>query len=420
MTAEIVLLNPSAVAMAADSAATVRVASGGSKIFSANKLFNLASGRPLGVMVYASSAFMGLPWETLIKEFRKSVGRDALGGVHDYATRLIDFIQEVPEATTEKACANYMRVTVHDALKAVSKEVGDTLKPGPGVRKRMKKLREVLEQEIQRISKEPRSTWMKRIDERSMPVDAVVDELLPGVFPKVCFYKKDVRALYRLARLHCSRVSPHGWSSGLVVAGFGDDAMYPELTSFAVEGMPAKGALVARHEQHLVIGPDRRAAIVPFAQSDMVYTFTMGVDPVLDDIYQRMLILYQATILERVRPTCSTSEFADLEVAIEAIRSDFAKASQEAKLQNHVWPILDMLAHLPKDEIAQLAEALVALTSLKRRISRTEETVGGPTDVAVVSKGDGFVWVKRKHYFQPEMNLQFVANKLNNGLGGLS
>ncbi len=38
------------------------------------------------------------------------------------------------------------------------------------------------------------------------------------------------------------------------------------------------------------------------------------------------------------------------------------------------------------------------------------ETVGGPIDVAVISKGDGFIWIKRKHYFSPELNPQFFAN----------
>jgi len=39
-----------------------------------------------------------------------------------------------------------------------------------------------------------------------------------------------------------------------------------------------------------------------------------------------------------------------------------------------------------------------------------EETVGGPIDVAVISKGDGFVWIKRKHYFRPELNHCFFRN----------
>ena len=56
-----------------------------------------------------------------------------------------------------------------------------------------------------------------------------------------------------------------------------------------------------------------------------------------------------------------------------------------------------------------MAEALINLTSLKRRVSPEEETVGGPTDVAVITKGDGMVWIKRKQYFPPELNHGYLA-----------
>ena len=54
-----------------------------------------------------------------------------------------------------------------------------------------------------------------------------------------------------------------------------------------------------------------------------------------------------------------------------------------------------------------MAEALVNLTSLKRRVTPEDETVGGPVDVAVISKGDGLIWIKRKHYFAPELNHRY-------------
>lgn len=44
-----------------------------------------------------------------------------------------------------------------------------------------------------------------------------------------------------------------------------------------------------------------------------------------------------------------------------------------------------------------MAEALVNLTKFRARMSVSQkETVGGPIDIAVLSKGEGFVWVKRK------------------------
>jgi len=62
---------------------------------------------------------------------------------------------------------------------------------------------------------------------------------------------------------------------------------------------------------------------------------------------------------------------------------------------------------MPKVELAKMAEALVELTSMKRKVTVGVETVGGPVDVAIISKSEGFVWIKRKHYFPPELNTRY-------------
>jgi len=72
--------------------------------------------------------------------------------------------------------------------------------------------------------------------------------------------------------------------------------------------------------------------------------------------------------------------------------------------------VLNVVSILPKDELAFMAESLVKLTSFKRRVTMETETVGGPIDVAVISKGDGFIWIKRKHYFKSSENPQFFIN----------
>ena len=51
---------------------------------------------------------------------------------------------------------------------------------------------------------------------------------------------------------------------------------------------------------------------------------------------------------------------------------------------------------LPKDDLANLAENLINITSLKQKITYQLETVGGFVDVAIITKGDGFIWVKHK------------------------
>lgn len=72
--------------------------------------------------------------------------------------------------------------------------------------------------------------------------------------------------------------------------------------------------------------------------------------------------------------------------------------------------LLNTVILLDKEDMANMAGSFISLTSLVRRMQPGEETVGGPVDVAVISKGDGFVWIRRKHYFKPELNAPFFNN----------
>jgi hypothetical protein len=63
---------------------------------------------------------------------------------------------------------------------------------------------------------------------------------------------------------------------------------------------------------------------------------------------------------------------------------------------------------MSKKELGEVAFSLVELTSRKRRYSTDLDTVGGPIDVAILTRNEGFVWVRRKHYFDAELNPQCV------------
>src|SRR5258705_13168477 len=75
MTSEIALLNRSAVALAADSAMTITYWDQGQQetryFKGANKIFQLSEIHPVGVMIYATADFQGVPWDVLIKSDRQ-------------------------------------------------------------------------------------------------------------------------------------------------------------------------------------------------------------------------------------------------------------------------------------------------------------------------------------------------------------
>ena len=81
MTAEVAILNASAVALAADSAVTI----GNRKIYnSAIKLFALSKHAPVGAMVFGNAELLGTPWETILKCYRQQLGTKSFDRLDAY------------------------------------------------------------------------------------------------------------------------------------------------------------------------------------------------------------------------------------------------------------------------------------------------------------------------------------------------
>lgn len=90
----------------------------------------------------------------------------------------------------------------------------------------------------------------------------------------------------------------------------------------------------------------------------------------------------------------------DVNPYIELLKTDVGQYIQK----NYINKLMETVSFLMKEDLADMAESLVKMTCLKRHFTTDDETVGGPVDVAVITKGDGFVWIKRKHYFSPDIN----------------
>lgn len=100
MTAEVAILNKTAVALAADSAVTTGLP-GREKIYtSANKIFTLSKFAPVGAMIYGHIEHCSIPWEVLIKEYRARIWKRRHGLLADYTRDFRSFIVD-PKFITE-------------------------------------------------------------------------------------------------------------------------------------------------------------------------------------------------------------------------------------------------------------------------------------------------------------------------------
>jgi len=65
---------------------------------------------------------------------------------------------------------------------------------------------------------------------------------------------------------------------------------------------------------------------------------------------------------------------------------------------------------MPVQDAIALADFLVETTKGYVRFLPGADTVGGDTDICVVTKHEGFKWVRRKHYFDRTLNPMESSN----------
>jgi hypothetical protein len=222
------------------------------------------------------------------------------------------------------------------------------------------------------------------------------------------------KALYLASSILLSKYfSPQ--SSGLVIAGFGEDQIFPAVASFETDGYVGSRLKISDLSETKILF-DNRLAVIAYAQHEIVYRFMEGIDPsysnFLNGLVRTAIVDSNMKVFEKWAP--KSKQTAKIKAGIEAAANKaFQRLNDSAIRYRNLefqFPITQMVAILPKDELANLAESLLTLTSLHRKVSRELETVGGPIDVAIISKGDGFIWVKRKHYFKPELNRHWEMN----------
>ncbi len=424
MTAEIAIMNKEAVALAADSAVTM-VGPSGEKVFtSANKLFTLSKFHPVGIMIYGNALFMNMPWETLIKIYRDNLGSKSFATVKEYADDFLDFLCS-DEIHSEEAQSIYVERTIYSYLNflkgLIKKTVADELEKKEKMSEdEIKKiLKDILQRQYKIWENAENSPNIDNTEEFHKDVldkhKKYMDLAISNVLEKLPFSNTDRKKLRNILAFlfyKIPRDMRYSGASGIVIAGFGEKEIFPSIVSYELYGVWGR-VLKYKVELETKIDFNTEAVIIPFAQKDMVYLFMEGVhkdyllieESYLRGFLERFLDSIVGSINEEIRVFSKMKRMKTK--IIDSILEEFGKNLIEYRKRNFSDPIMNIVAILPKLELAMMAEALINLTSLKRKWSTERETVGGPIDVALISKGDGFVWIKRKHYFKPELNPHF-------------
>lgn len=430
MTAEIAVMNKSAVALAVDSAVTIQHEAGQKIYNTVNKLFGISQKCPVGMMIYGSAQLMSVPWETIIRVYQTKLGEKRFNRLSQYADHFFDFLDRrnalFPQSQQDQSfidtLMSYYRGLVEEIRGEIRKEIE---RSGAANNAQVRKISASVikihfdfwekSKPLKHFSGNHRSRIWQRY-RRKIP------KIIKDVFENLPIGRRSLEQLRSMALdVFCKDQFPTN-CSGIVIAGFGDKDTFPSVISYEVELVINDRLKFRKLEKSTALDFDTTASVMPFAQADVVITLVEGTDPeyqmLVESHLSKILSFYPEEIVKRLGLNNKRKE-NQLRKALREfgtkMQEEFSSQLKQFRHEHHVIPLLEVVDVLPKDELAAMAESLVNLTCLKRKMSLGAETVGGPIDVAVISKGDGLIWIKRKHYFTKDLNPHFFLRYSTTG-----
>ncbi len=394
MIAEIGLLNKHAVALAADSAVTI---GGGTGYYNtANKIFALSKYEPVAIMIYSNAEIMGIPVEIIIKEYKKQLGKRKFNTLEEYKLNFLEYLEDFLNKKIKcdskyyhlEYINNIFRIIHNNVINIIERQQPNVNSIPDIIQNLILEQSEVILNELDDLENDPLfNDFSEKIYK---DIERDVDSLARSIFGED-IYEETLENLLNISVKLLVKKHDLGNYTGIVITGYGREDIFPKLTSVNVIGAFFE-KLKFKINKDICIDMESNASIIPFAQSDVVNTFVNGYDYELFN-----------NILKTIDLNLSDSN--DL---IEKI----VKSIQGLSKSNHWGPMLHTVSVAPKEELAHMAETLVNLTSFRRKLSldRNTQTVGGPIDVVLITKGDGLIWIKRKLYFDGKLNHSFYEN----------
>jgi hypothetical protein len=416
MTAVIGILNKTAVALAADSAVTISGGLNRSKVYNtANKIYQLSKYQPVGIAIYNAANFVQTPWEIVLKTYRDQLKKRSFDTVAEYRDDLLAYLMKHIGTLAPQAEPDSIQLAVHSLYDDLSQRASARLPTNLKKRPESERLEAILEAFHTELADCTAHCLARPSPDARL--QAVTAELLTKATGGALAgwvrqtlnrlgTDENIRAFtdYLVAYLQSKEV--YGFNfSGLVFVGYGKEELYPACEAVRVAEV-VNGQVRQASESSTTITNAKPAAILPFAQTDVIDTIIRGVAPDVQRFYQQtfaeLLPKYNEALAVSLDQPDLASKLRQFDPA--PFIKEFKESVKKYIDKDYQDQMIQTTALLAKDDLAEMAESLIHLTFLKRRFMSQEESVGGPVDVAVISKGEGFIWIKQKFYFDPHLN----------------
>jgi hypothetical protein len=427
MTAVVGLLNKKGVALAADSAVTRNRGFEQKVTKNGNKMVRLSDVVPISVMLTGNGCFMRTQWDIIIRHYRQHRGdikhETVEACLHDFFRYIADHALFCESDTVLNGIKyeldNLFRLIDNELDFMVKKRNNDGLLVSP------RAYQKAFMSSLNRLSK----NWLKNgvcphfqdytQQDFHKYAGSLFDEFIEensynegmpfnnGNYP-LAFLTAIREPLENalMIRLTTRRNGKKDHIAELVFSGYGEKQVYPSLVSTIVyDGFDNRVNYHVRPEDVICISDQRPVAICRFAQKDVTFSILSG-----------MHRSYSNQIVEAINNSFTPwgdsiftpapdddIDFMDFnqklgEIETEDLRKKFFRLTNHLMDRNiHVWE--KALKDYDLQSMAALAESLIDLTGFHRILTFQQEGVGGPVDVAVISKNDGFVWLNRKSWY---------------------
>lgn len=420
MTAIVGVLNRHGAAFAADSAATRKFGKEYRVNYHANKIFSLSKYHPVGVCVYNKLSILGVPWETIFKMYRDELRDKKYNNLQGYVDGFWQFVRKNILNSFESDQKEYFEVVAKkywEEIKSIAlKNIGGALTPDL----KTKYFQEIIGQlnvlkssYAQKTCSDFKDYDIKKFEKYGASyIDSII---LSDISDPEC--PKDIRKTY-IESLFALIINPSmvyypkDDYTGLVFWGFGEMDVYPGYIEQKVSHVFDKHVKYWEEDNYSVTN-NSTACIAPFAQIDVTNTFIRSVDAKLRQEFiessKRLIEDFRDEMVNALRQASAPQVLLDVINSLDCNKYNkmYADGMKNYIDKNYINNLIETVAYLSKEDLADMAENLVRMTCLKRHITSELESVGGPIDVAVITKGDGFVWIKRKHYFDQNLNQHF-------------
>jgi hypothetical protein len=161
---------------------------------------------------------------------------------------------------------------------------------------------------------------------------------------------------------------PHWPYMGMLIVGYSAGRSSPEVWQLVVKEGKAHA--------HRLAAPEEENAMFWGGQGDAVFRLVGGMD-------SRVAPLLEKELKGKVDP-------AELTAALARVAAETTAAM--------------LPPAMPIQDVIDLAYFLVDTCVKYSRYTPGYQTIGGPIDIAAITKHEGFRWVQRKHYYDAKLN----------------